>query len=229
MTELASHDTDYAVVERESPELLTRNLQVAAQLWASATLFFFVAFMFAFFYLRSLDKAALWKPKHIDPSMAWGTIEMASLVVAALLLFWGMADQAADRRPLWRLKGLVAFGLGVFAVVAQIIEWLQAGWGPTNGGFASVYLGWTGLYLLFVIGALIWLEIILAVSFRYRMHAMTNVPVAPGDAAGDADRTGQDIADPVTLNIAGLRACTFYFSVLTAIGVLSWILLYLIA
>jgi heme/copper-type cytochrome/quinol oxidase subunit 3 len=229
MSELASPQTDYAVVEREPPELLTRNLQVAAQLWASATLFFFVAFLFAFFYLRSLDKAAAWKPKHVDASTAWGTIVIACLVVATLLLRWGMVDQAADRRSVWRLKGVIALGLGVFAIIAQVIEWLQASWGPTNGGYASVYLGWTGLYLVFLAGTLIWLEVILAVSFRYRMHAMTNVPVAPGDAAGDADRTGQDIADPVTLNIAGLRACTFYFGVLTAIGVLSWILLYLIA
>jgi heme/copper-type cytochrome/quinol oxidase subunit 3 len=229
MTELASHQTDYAVVEREPPGLLARNLWVAAQLWASATLFFFVAFLFAFFYLRSLDTAAVWKPKHVDASTAWGTIEIASLVVALLLLVWAISDQAEDRRPLWRLKGLVALGLGVFAVVAQIIEWLQQSWGPTNGPYAGVYLGWTGLYLVFLVGTLIWLEIILAVSFRYRMHAMTNVPVEPGDAAGDADRTGQDIADPVTLNIAGLRACTFYFGVLVAIGVVSWIALYLIA
>jgi heme/copper-type cytochrome/quinol oxidase subunit 3 len=219
MSELASHDTDYAIVEREPPDLLERNLQVAAHLWASATLFFFVAFLFAFFYLRALDKASLWKPKHVDPSTAWGTIEIACLVVAALLLRWGMADQAADRRPVWRIKGLIALGLGAFAVVAQIIEWLQQSWGPTDGGFASVYLGWTGLYLVFVVGTLLWLEIILAVSFRYRRHAMDAVPAVPGE----------DIADPVTLNIAGLRACTFYFTVLAAIGVVGWILLYVVA
>jgi hypothetical protein len=33
----------------------------------------------------------------------------------------------------------------------------------------------------------------------------------------------------VTLNTAGLRACTFYFSVLTGIGVVSWLLLYFVA
>lgn len=229
MSDLASPNTDYSVVERESPELLTRNLQVAAQLWASATLFFFVAFLFAFFYLRSLDKPALWKPKHVDPSTTWGTIEIACLVVAALLLWWGRSDQIADRRPLWRIKGVAAFVLGIVAVASQIIEWAQQSWGPTHGGFASVYLGWTGLYLIFIIGTLFWLEVILAVSFRYRMHPMTNVPVEPGDASGDADRTGQDIADPVTLNTAGLRACTFYFSVLTGIGVVTWALLYFVA
>ena len=50
----------------------------------------------------------------------------------------------------------------------QIIAWARLGFGPTDGGYASVYLGWTGLYTLFVFGSLYWLETCLALSFRYR-------------------------------------------------------------
>ena len=45
------------VVEGEPPELLGRNLNSAAHLLASATAFFFLAFVFAYFYLRSLNNA----------------------------------------------------------------------------------------------------------------------------------------------------------------------------
>ena len=41
MSELARHSTDYSVVERERPQVMADNLRVAAQLWASATVFFF--------------------------------------------------------------------------------------------------------------------------------------------------------------------------------------------
>ena len=50
----------------------------------------------------------------------------------------------------------------------QIIAWASIGFGPTDGGYASVYLGWTGLYTIFVFGTLYWLETCLALSFRYR-------------------------------------------------------------
>ena len=69
MSELAAHETDYDVVEGEPPDLLGRNLNSAAHLLASATAFFFLAFVFAYFYLRSLNNAQLWQPKDVDPSI----------------------------------------------------------------------------------------------------------------------------------------------------------------
>ena len=47
---LADHGTGYDVVEGEPPELLGRNLASAGHLLASATAFFFLAFLFAYFY-----------------------------------------------------------------------------------------------------------------------------------------------------------------------------------
>ena len=53
---LAYEGTGYEVVEEEPPELLGRNLVSASYLLAGATAFFFVAFLFAYFYLRSLEQ-----------------------------------------------------------------------------------------------------------------------------------------------------------------------------
>ena len=58
--------SDYEIVEGEPPELLGRNLNSAAHLLASATAFFFLAFVFGYFYLRSLNNARLWRPKRVD-------------------------------------------------------------------------------------------------------------------------------------------------------------------
>ena len=221
--------TDYAVVEGEPANVLERNLFVASRLWASATVFFFFAFFFAYFYLRSLNNHGLWRPKGVDVSQGWGIAVAACVVASAALLWSARADQRADRRPRWRLKGVAAGLLGLVAVVVQVVAWAQLGFGPTDGGYASVYLGWTGLYTLFVLASLYWLETCLAVSFRYREHAMGPTgPVEPGHGSGDAYRTAHDIENPVPLNIAQLSALTFYWAVLAGVGVVTWVVLYLL-
>jgi len=119
MTELADHSTDYSVVEREPPEVMARNLRIAAHLWSSATAFFFAAFLFAYFYLRALDSSAVWRPKHVDPSVTLGTLTAVALVAAAALLQLAVLDHRAGRRPAWRVKGAVALVLLLVAVVLQ--------------------------------------------------------------------------------------------------------------
>ncbi len=152
MTELATHSTDYSVVESEPPEVMARNLRIASHLWSSATAFFFAAFLFAYFYLRSLDSSTVWRPKHVDPSFTLGTLATLALVGAAVLLRLGLADHRAERRSAWRIKGAGTLVLLVCMIVLQIIEWSTQGFGPTDGPYASVYLGWTGLLTIFVVG-----------------------------------------------------------------------------
>ena len=226
MTELAQHTTEYGVVESEPPEQLARNLNAAGHLLASATAFFFLAFVFAYFYLRSLNNAGLWHPKHVDPSQTLGALVMAAGVLTAVLVRWGLADHRAERRPAWRVKGAVALAFGIAAVVLQVVEWTTVGFGPADGGYASVFFGWTGFYVVFLVGALFWLETVLATSIRYGSVPVP-APFAPGEATGDADRPGRDIADPLSLVHAALDALSFYWGFLAGVGVLAWILLYL--
>ena len=226
MTELADHATEYSVVEREPPEVMARNLRIAAHLWSSATAFFFAAFLFAYFYLRALDSSAVWRPKHVDPSLTLGTLTAVALVVAAALLQFAVADHRAGRRPAWRVKGAVALVLLLVAVALQIVEYSTQGFGPTNGPYASVYLGWTGLLALFVLGLAYWVETTLATSIRYRKVEHGGPP--EGHASGDADRTAPDIENPLSLVRPELEAVAFYASFLAGIGVVTWFILYLL-
>jgi heme/copper-type cytochrome/quinol oxidase subunit 3 len=225
VTELVHPASEYHIVEGEPPELLGRNLNAASHLLASATAFFFLAFVFAYFYLRSLNSDHLWRPKHVDPSLALGTAAMALTVACAVAVRLGLRDHRAGRRPLWRVKGAVAFGCGFVAVVLQVVEWTTAGFGPADGGYASVYIGWTAFNVLFLVGALFWLENVVATSLRYR-NVPSRLP-SPGEASGDPGRSGHDIADPVSLVRAGLEALSFYWAFLAGLGVLTWIVLYL--
>ncbi len=226
MSEFAANETDYEVVEGEPPELLGRNLNSAGHLLASATAFFFLAFIFAYFYLRSLNNAGLWHPKHVTPPTTFGTLVMALTVLSAILVRLGLADQRAGRRSEWRLKAAVGLAAGVGVVVLQVVEWATMGFGPADGGYASVFFGWTAFNLLFIVGTLFWLQNLLATAIRYR-----NVPVGgkptPGHASGDPGRPGHDVADPLSLVRPGLEALSFYWTFLAGLGVLAWVVLYL--
>jgi heme/copper-type cytochrome/quinol oxidase subunit 3 len=226
VSELA-HTSGYEVVESEPPELMGRNLNSAGHLLASATAFFFLAFLFAYFYLRSLNNGGLWKPKHVDPSLTLGTLATVAIVASAVLVRAGLADHRGGRRPQWRLKGAIAVALGVVGIVLQVVEWFHASWGPADGGYASVYLGWTAFLVFFLVGTLFWLETLVATAFRYR-SIPTDASPAPGHASGDPYRRAHDIADPLSLVRPGLEAVSFFYAFLAGIAVLAWIVLYLI-
>lgn len=223
MTELAQQSPDYGIVEGEPPEVLSRNLVAAGQLLAGATAFFFLAFLFAYFYLRSLNNAHMWKPKHVEVSVAWGTIVMACIVASAILVRYGKVDQSSGRRAAFRMKGMLALLLGFAALVLQFVTWTQQDFGPADGGFASVYFGWTAFMWLFVLFTLFWLETVVATSWRYRTHG-----VPPGHGSGDPGRMGSDIRNPIELNRAELSALSFYWTFLAGIAVVTWIVLYLV-
>lgn len=226
MSGFAHGASDYAVLEEEPPELLGRNLVSGAYLLASATAFFFLAFLFAYFYLRSLNAGGMWRPKHVDPSLTLGTISMACFVASALLVRLGLADHRGERRPQWRVKGAAALAFGLVGLALQAIEWSTQGFGPADGGYASVYVGWTGTFFLVAFCALFWLETVLATSFRYR-RTPGGAP-APGEASGDPHRTAHDIRDPLSLVRSELASLSFYWTFLAGIGVLAWIILYLV-
>jgi heme/copper-type cytochrome/quinol oxidase subunit 3 len=226
--ELVRDNTDYDVVEGEPPEILARNLVSAGHMLSSATAFFFLAFLFAYFYLRSLNNAGMWKPKHVDASVAWGAAVTVCIVLSVVLTQLGLRDHRAGDRPAWRIKGTAALAFGLAALVVQVLAWTHEPFGPADGGYASVYFGWTAFLFLFVLCTMFWLETVLATSWRYRGWQTGKNVVAPGKASGDPYREGQDIRDPVVLVRAELVALSFYWTFLAGIAVLTWIVLYLI-
>jgi heme/copper-type cytochrome/quinol oxidase subunit 3 len=225
---LAYEGTGYEVLEGEPPELLGRNLVSASYLLAGATAFFFIAFVFAYFYLRSLNSAGMWKPKGVDASVAWGTVVVACYAASAVLVRLGLTDHRALRRDQWRVKGLVALLVGIAGLVLQVVAWTHQSFGPADGGFASVYFGWTAFLFLFVFITLIWLEMTLAMSYRYRGYVAASREVPAGHASGDPGRMAHDIRDPLSLVRAELMGLSFYWTFLAAVAVVSWIILYLI-
>jgi heme/copper-type cytochrome/quinol oxidase subunit 3 len=140
----------------ERPDLLARNIRVGSRIWAAAQAFFFLAFFFAFLYLRALNTNGLWRGwphHHPSPSMAFG--------VAILICVLGSAATAMGSvrlaPGLWRFTAWAALGLALAAVGLQSAQFSSLGFGPTDGAYASVFVGWSGMFALILLGTCYWL------------------------------------------------------------------------
>lgn len=195
----------------EPPEVAARALYLAARMLAGATTFFFLAYAFAYFYLRSLNVNSEWRPAWVKPDHAFGVAIIVCVLASAGLSY--LAARRMRRGAAWLGAAAVSLGLGLVVVVLQVIEWTQQGFGPTNGAYASVFVAWTGLYVVAVIGTLYWLETQIASELRARRSAA---------------HTDGDISNPDLLIAPGLDAAAFYWAFLAGVGAVTFILLYLL-
>jgi heme/copper-type cytochrome/quinol oxidase subunit 3 len=184
----------------EPPEVNERNLWLGARVIAGTTILFFAAFVFAYFYLRSLNNSHEWRPAGVDPPQRYG-LGVILLFVASAGLF-AYASWASRERRGWLPAAGVALGLGLAGCVVQIFEYANIHFSPTDGGYASVFIGWTVLFVVFVLLTMCWVEILFAEGLRNRRAGKAMVP-------------------------AGLPDAAFYWSLLAGIGVLTWAILYL--
>src|SRR5271170_2196798 len=63
----------------EPSDVGARALSVASRLLCGASTFFFLAFLFAYFYLRSINVDHMWRPAHVNPSQGWGAAFVACI------------------------------------------------------------------------------------------------------------------------------------------------------
>jgi len=202
---LASH------IQPEPPEWQPRALWVGARLLCGAASFFFASFLFAYFYLRSLDPNESWKIGAVNPSMGLG-LAIAGLLVLSAVVFRLGATRSTDTVG----AGIVAIVLALVALGLQCFEYTTLGFGPASGGYASVFVGWTALYALFMLPCIFWMETQVASVWRTRREGIQRA-VAEGVPAPDAE-----------LLRAGLEGCSFFWAYYVAVGVLAYIILYLV-
>jgi len=90
-------------------------------------------------------------------------------------------ELAGDREQFWRSTALGALALGAIVVILQILEYLDLSWRTASGGFASVFWGWTLVFLLTWLGAIYWIETLVAQTIRNTSDGDAKVPVSAAD------------------------------------------------
>jgi heme/copper-type cytochrome/quinol oxidase subunit 3 len=197
-------------IEPEPPEWQPRAIWVGGRLLCGAISFFFASFVFAFFYLKALDVNHSWKIGHVVPDGGFGA------AIAALFLFSAVIYRLAARRPAGdsMAAGMLAIGMGLVAVALQFLQYTVLDFGAASGGYASVFFGWTATYAIVALMGLYWIELQVASLWRVRREGkMRETEVPTSESA---------------LLLAGIEAASFYWGYFAAIGVLAYILLYLV-
>ena len=188
-----------------------------SRLALGALSFLFGAFVFAYFYLRSVNSGGRWQGSgfHAPPTIM-GTVIMLLVLTSAGVHYLGLQRiKAGSKRP-WQVSGLIALVLGVAAVTLQIIELLFLPFWPGSSGFSSVFTGFYPVFTVVLLAGMIWLETLLARA-RF-IPAISFVEQPPTYKEAFAVQRFQ----------ASLSGFATVWNFLAIVAVVSWVLFYVI-
>ena len=219
MTDMTTPSSTEAAVQAEDEgyyhEAGLNAAWTGSRLAIGGLVFLFGSFLFAYFYLRSLNSSGRWEGSgFIRPSLWMGTAIMLLAVASAGVHYFGLQRIKAGNKVTWQIDGLVALGLGLAAVAWQVYMLTDLPFAPGSSGFASVYTGFYAVFLTVQLAALIWLEILLARS-RF-IPAMSFVEQPPTYAETYSVQNFQ----------ASLSAFSTTWNFLALMALLFWLLFY---
>ena len=135
----------------------------ASRLGIGGLCFLFGSFMFAYFYLRSMNASGRWMGSgYHAPSMIYGTVIMLCVLASAAVHYAALQQIKGGNKGLWQIGAVIAMLLGVAAIVLQILELLFLPFWPGSSGFSSVYTGFYPVLVVVLLSGMIWLETLLA-------------------------------------------------------------------
>jgi heme/copper-type cytochrome/quinol oxidase subunit 3 len=186
-----------------------------SRLAIGALSFLFGAFAFAYFYLFSSNGHGKWLPSSTTPPQTgYGVAIMALVVISAVVQSVGLRRIKAGYKGPWFNAAVVALVLGLVAVALQLVQLLNLPFQPGQSGFASVFVGFYPVALVTWLGAMIWLEILVARSRN--IPAISFVEQPPTYAQAYEVQRFQ----------SGLSAFTVVWNYLAIVTFIFWLLFY---
>ena len=186
------------------------------RLAVGALSFLFGAFVFAFFYLKSLNSHHLWYTGATHPQSSFGVTVMVLFVVSAAVQTLVLQRIKAGSKSIWLAGAVVALVLGLVAIAIQIWQLAALPFWPGASGFASVFVGFWPVFVSVAFCVLVWLEILI---MRCRaIPQISFVEQPPTYAEAFAVQRFQ----------AGLSAFTVTWNYLAIVAFIAWILFYLV-
>jgi heme/copper-type cytochrome/quinol oxidase subunit 3 len=183
----------------------------------AALSFLFGAFLFAYFYLRSINSHGLWHPSAAPHPHAWaGALVMALVVVSAATQTLALQRIKAGNKRAWQWGAGAALVLGAGAIGLMVWQLVTLPFPAGASGFDSVFTAFTPVYLVITLISMIWLEILLARAAGIPAKAFIEQPPSYAEMF-----TVQQFQ-------ARLSAFTVVWNYLAAVAILFWVLFYLL-
>jgi heme/copper-type cytochrome/quinol oxidase subunit 3 len=175
------------------------------------------AFVFSFFYLRSVNSYGLWYPKGFTGPKTWqGTVIMGLIVLSAVAQSAGLQQIKAGKRAGWIAIAWLSLVLGLASVAVLCWQLGSLPFQPGDNGFASVFVGATPVFGALVVAAMIWLEILVMRARRIPDVSFIEQPPTFAEAA------------EVQQLQASLSAFTLMWNFLAAAAIVLWLLFYIV-
>jgi heme/copper-type cytochrome/quinol oxidase subunit 3 len=200
-------------VQAEPPDWQPHAIWLGGRLLCGSITFFFVSFLFAYFYLLALNTNGHFRIGNTQPPVGLGTAIAGLLLIGAIVYRLAARRQFVDVLP----AGVLALVCTLAAVGLQFYEYTTLSFGAASGGYAAVFFGWTVWYAVLALIGAFWIEIQVASLVRARTGASEQRPRREGVPADDDE-----------LLRAGIEASSFYWAYFVAIGVVAFIVLYLV-
>ncbi len=196
-------------------EAALNSAWTGARLAVGSLCFLFGSFVFAFFYLRSLNSHGRWFVSP-GPKMWLGTLIMVLIVVSAAVQWLVLQRIKAGNKSVWQAGAAVALVLGLAAVAFQVYELISLPFWPGNGGYASCFVGFYPVFLTIVFVVMIWLEMLI----------MRSRPIPPISFVEQPPTYAEAFA--VQRFQAALSGFTVIWNFLAIVGFIAWVLFYLV-
>jgi hypothetical protein len=178
--------------------------------------FGFGAFVFAFFYLKSLNSHHLWYTAGTHPQSSFGVTVMVLIVVSAAVQTLALQRIKAGTKSVWVAGAVVALVLGLVAISIQIWQLAALPFWPGASGFASVFVAFYPVFVTVAFCMLVWLEILI-VQCR-AIPEISFVEQPPTYAEAFAVQRFQ----------ASLSSFTVTWNYIAVVAFVFWVLFYLV-
>jgi heme/copper-type cytochrome/quinol oxidase subunit 3 len=185
-----------------APEVDARLSRVGTWIWIGADVLFFVAWFFAFFYLRDLNNNNAWMAAGVIPPHRGVGAAIVLLAVLAAAMYWVGASVVTTEGTARRTLLWMALVAGILCLVVQVYEFKNLGFDPQlGGGYPSVFIGLKGAWLVQLVGAMFWIA----------------GQIAQAKPGGD-----------VTIRPASALIFGYFLAFLAGIALLSYLVLYFV-
>jgi MFS family permease len=175
------------------------------------------AFIFAFFYLRSVNAHNDWYPAHFAAPKSWqGVLIMALVVVSALVQTAGLQLIKGGKKGAWLGLAALALLLGLAAAGIQIWQLTALPFQPGFSGFASVFVGAQPVLVLLVLGTMVWLETLIVRARQIPEISFVEQPPTFTETAA------------VQRFQASLSGFTLFWNFLAIAAIVFWLLFYIV-
>ena len=197
----------------DDPDPTPSVLTVGARMVSAAVVVFFAAFGFAYVYLKALDTNGMWNQGDEAPVVLASAI-LAAVVLSAAAYEVGLHRLRDDNTFRWQGPASASLLLGLVAIALHVWQLGSLPFSASDGGYASVFIGWTVAHIVVELGAMYWLWTL--------VRGALNLGGGPVDV--------YDNGPPVLTGhlVAAARGYRPFWLVVTAVEIIAFVLLVLV-